>query len=118
LPPEVKLQKLITGAERTTLLLSPVKLNEDVKVAAVCGMPEYVPVPFRKLQFGLKDIMVNPAPLGPDAVVLPPNAAEPVIIVFGTARSWSVEATAKSRQPNSDANLVILVMGLIVYSLS
>ncbi len=97
---------------------SPVKLNEGVKVAAVCRMPEYVPVPFRKLQFGLKDIVVNPPPLGPEAVVLPANAAEPVIIVFGTARSWPVETTAKSKQPNSDTNLVILVMGLIVYNLS
>jgi hypothetical protein len=35
----------------------------------------------------LKTMVVDPPLLGPDAVVLPKNDAEPVIIVFGTARS-------------------------------
>lgn len=88
LPATVNVQKLVTGAESTTLLPSPVKLNEGVKVAEVCGRPAYVPVPLlRKTQPGLKNMVVDPPPLGPEADVVPKNDAEPVIIVFGTAPS-------------------------------
>ncbi|MGH8102009.1 MAG: hypothetical protein ACREIW_11980, partial [Chthoniobacterales bacterium] len=74
------------------------------------------PVPLRKFQFVPKNIVVSPPPLGPDADVPPPNDAEPLIIVFGTAQSWPVEATAKSKQPNSETDLLVFIIVLIVFN--
>ena len=85
----MNVQKFVIGADSTTLLPSPVKLNDGAKVAVVCGMPLYNPVPVRNRKSGLKLTVVCPPPLGPEADVLPLNAADPLIEVSAMASARS-----------------------------
>jgi hypothetical protein len=68
-------------------------------------------VPVRKLQFEPNVIDVSPPPLGPDALALPKNDAEPVIAVVGASpRTWEkAEITSNAQLKKAKFTRFILV---------
>ena len=59
-------------------------------------------MPVRKLQFEPNVIDVNPPPLGPDAVAVPENDADPVIATLGSARSWEKAGMMSKVETNKE----------------
>ena len=94
-----------TGALKTTPVPSPVKLKLW-NVAGVWGIPLKVPVPVRKFQLLAKVIEVRPPPLGPEAVAVPKNEAEPVM---GTASTEKAVMARRAQTPKARKNLEILI---------